>query len=214
VRAVTTDVLDIATPHGPARAHVTHGEAPKLAVILGHGAGGGVQAPDLQAAQQAALGARCSVVLVEQPYRVAGRRSAAPAAQLDAAWTAVVAQLRDGPLRGLPVVCGGRSSGARVACRTAAATDAIGVLCLAFPLVPPQRRDATGPPKTRRDELDAVAVPVLVVQGENDRFGMPEPRAPARTVVRLRGDHRLASDAPGLRAAVAEWLARLLDHRA
>jgi hypothetical protein len=79
------------------------------------------------------------------------------------------------------------------------------VLCLAFPLVPPQRRAATGPPKTRQDELDAVTVPVLIVQGENDRFGMPEPDGD-RTVVRLRGDHRLASDAPGLRAAVAEWL--------
>ena len=83
------------------------------------------------------------------------------------------------------------------------------MLCLAFPLVPPQRRDAIGPPKTRQDELDAVRVPVLVVQGENDRFGMPQPRPPDRTVVRLRGDHRLASDAPGLRAAVAEWLRAL-----
>jgi predicted alpha/beta-hydrolase family hydrolase len=82
---------------------------------------------------------------------------------------------------------------------------AIGVLCLAFPLVPPQRRDATGPPKTRQDELDAVPVPVLVVQGENDRFGMPED-GPNRTVIRLRGDHRLASDIPGLRDAVDAWL--------
>jgi len=210
---VTAEVLELATPHGPARAHLHATAGAVAAVVLGHGAGGGVGAPDLRAATEAALRAGWSVALVEQPYRVAGRRSAAPAAQLDAAWTAVVAELRDGPLRGLPVVCGGRSSGARVACRTAAATGALGVLCLAFPLVPPQRRGATGPPKTREDELDAVAVPVLVVQGENDRFGMPEPRRPGRAVIRLRGDHRLASDLPGLRAAVAEWLARLAAGR-
>jgi predicted alpha/beta-hydrolase family hydrolase len=210
---VAADVLELATPHGPARAHLHPADGAVGALVLGHGAGGGVGAPDLRAATEAALRAACSVALVEQPYRVAGRRSAAPAAQLDAAWTAVVEQLRAGPLAGLPVVCGGRSSGARVACRTAGATGAIGVLCLAFPLVPPQRRTATGPPKTRQDELDAVGVPVLVVQGENDRFGMPEPRPPDRTVARLRGDHRLASDGPGVRAAVAEWLAGLTGRR-
>ena len=161
-----------------------------------------MEAPDLRAATDAALAAGVSVALVEQPYRVAGRRSPAPARQLDAAWIAVVEDLRAGALAGLPLVCGGRSSGARVACRTAAQTGAAGVLCLAFPLVPPQRRNATGPPVTRQDELDAVAVPVLVVQGENDRFGMPEDGA-NRTVVRLRGDHRLASDREGLRGAVA-----------
>jgi uncharacterized protein len=206
--STTADVLAIDTPHGPARAHVTHAETPRLALVLGHGAGGGVQAPDLVAAREAALTAGASVALVEQPYRVAGRRSAAPAHQLDAAWIAVLEQLAAGPLEGLAHVAGGRSSGARVACRTAAATGAAGVLCLAFPLVPPQRRDATGPPKTRQDELDGAGVPVLVIQGENDRFGMPEP-APGRDVVRLRGDHRLASDAPGLRAAVGGWLVAL-----
>jgi predicted alpha/beta-hydrolase family hydrolase len=205
VDTVTTD-----TPHGVARAHVHRAGDAAGAVVLGHGAGGGVGAPDLRAATEAALGAGWSVALVEQPYRVAGRRSPAPAPQLDAAWVAVVEQLRSGLLTGLPVVCGGRSSGARVACRTAADTGAIGVLCLAFPLVPPQRRAATGPPKTRQDELDAVAVPVLVVQGDNDRFGMPVPRPPERTVVRLRGDHRLASDVAGLRAAVADWLGALV----
>jgi predicted alpha/beta-hydrolase family hydrolase len=209
----TAEVLELATPHGPARAHVHPADGAVAAVVLGHGAGGGVGAPDLRAATEAALGAGWSVALVEQPYRVAGRRSAAPAPQLDAAWAAVAEQLATGPLRGLPLVTGGRSSGARVACRTAAATGAIGVLCLAFPLVPPQRRDATGPPKTRQDELDAVTVPVLVVQGENDRFGMPAPRPPDRAVVRLRGDHRLASDLPGLRTAVGDWLRALSPHR-
>jgi predicted alpha/beta-hydrolase family hydrolase len=206
---VAAEVLELATPHGPARAHLHPAAGAVAAVVLGHGAGGGVGAPDLRAATEAALGAGFGVALVEQPYRVTGRRSPAPAAQLDGAWTAVVEQLRAGAYAGLPVVCGGRSSGARVACRTAAATGAVGVLCLAFPLVPPQRRDASGPPTTRQDELDAVTVPVLVVQGENDRFGMPAPRPQNREVVRLRGDHRLASDVPGLRAAVGEWLARL-----
>jgi len=199
-------VLDLETPHGPARAHVTVAGEARLALVVGHGAGGGVQAPDLRAASDAALATGASVALVEQPYRVAGRRSAAPAHQLDAAWMTVLAQLAAGPLHGLPIVAGGRSSGARVACRTAAETAAVGVLCLAFPLVAPQRRTATEPPPSRQSELDAVTVPVLVVQGENDRFGMPENGA-NRTVVRLRGDHRLASDIPGLRAAVGGWIA-------
>jgi uncharacterized protein len=202
-------LLEIATPHGAARVHLHPAEGAVAALVLGHGAGGGVGAPDLRAAAEAALARGWGVALVEQPYRVAGRRSPAPAVQLDAAWVAVVGQLRDdGPFAGLPVVCGGRSSGARVACRTAEATGATGVLCLAFPLVPPQRRGAAKPAPSRQAELDAVAVPVLVVQGENDRFGMPA-AGPRRTVVRLRGDHRLASDVPGLRGAVGDWLAAL-----
>src|SRR5512132_236003 len=113
--------------------------------MLGHGASGGVGARDLRAVADVAREARCNVALVEQPYRVAGRRAPAPARQLDAAWTAVVEHLRAGELRGLPLVVGGRSSGARVACRTAAATGPVGVLCLAFPLQPP-RRSGTAPP--------------------------------------------------------------------
>jgi hypothetical protein len=136
------------------------------------------------------------VVLVEQPYRVAGRRSPPRAAVLDAAWLAVVAQL---PLAGLPLIAGGRSSGARVACRTAAQTGAIGVLCLAFPLQPPGNRPS------RRPELEGVDVPVLVVQGERDSFGMPTP-APGRTVACIKGTHALKSDMHGLRQAVAAWL--------
>ncbi|MEA2380255.1 MAG: uncharacterized protein QOH72_226 [Solirubrobacteraceae bacterium] len=205
-------VLELDTPHGPARAHVTAAEQARLALVLGHGAAGGVQAPDLRAAREAALAAGASVALVEQPYRVAGRRSAAPARQLDTAWIAVIEQLADRPLHGLPIVAGGRSSGARVACRTATETGAAGVLCLAFPLVPPQRRTASAPPPSRQPELDAVTVPTLVVQGENDRFGMPAD-GPGRTVVRLRGDHRLASDIPGVRAAVGDWLDALAGAR-
>src|SRR5919107_4911664 len=106
--------MEIDTPHGPARAHLHEADDRRALLILGHGAGGGVAAPDLVAATEAANAAGVSVALVEQPYRVAGRRSPAPAPQLDAAWTAVLDSLRRGPLPGLRFVTGGRSSGARV----------------------------------------------------------------------------------------------------
>jgi predicted alpha/beta-hydrolase family hydrolase len=201
--------VEIATPHGPALAHLhpAAGAAP-AALLLGHGAGGGFGAPDLVAAKEVALALGMSVVFVEQPYRVAGRRSAAPAPQLDAAWLAVVEHLRAGELRDVALVSGGRSSGARVACRTAAATGAVAVLCLAFPLRPPRRSGGAEPP-SRLPELEAVAVPVLVVQGEGDPFGMP-PAGHGREVVRVRGNHSLRSDVPALKSAVAEWLARAL----
>jgi uncharacterized protein len=209
MRDVSEVIID--TPRGPARAHLTvpggTGTA-TAAVILSHGAGGGVGALDLQAAQRAALAGGCAVALVEQPYRVAGRRAPPPAPHLDEAWTAVVARLRADELGGLPVITGGRSMGARVACRTAAATASIGVLCLAFPLKPPQRAAATKPSPSRLSELDAVAVPTLVIQGINDRFGMP-PDGAARTVVQVAGDHGLKADLPGVQAAVADWLAAL-----
>jgi predicted alpha/beta-hydrolase family hydrolase len=192
-------MIELETPHGPARAHVNEAEHPVAALVLGHGAGGGVGAPDLKAATEAALAVNVTTILVEQPYRVAGRKSAAPAAQLDTAWTAVVGQL---PIEGLALYVGGRSSGARVACRTSAAVGATGVLCLAFPLHPPGR-----PEKTRLAELEQVTVPVLIVQGESDPFGMP-PEAPNRTVVRLKGNHSLKSDVRGLRAAVTDFLRR------
>lgn len=197
--------LDLDTPHGPARAHLHRAERARAALVLGHGAGGGVAAPDLVAVTAAAVARGVTVALVEQPYRVAGRRSAAPARQLDAAWTAVVRQLLDGELRGLPLVPGGRSSGARVACRTAAATGAVAVLCLAFPLQPPQRSGAATVPPSRLPELDGVAVPTLVVQGVRDRFGMP-PSAPHRTVLQVPGGHGLKSGVATIAAAVADWL--------
>jgi uncharacterized protein len=195
-------VREVATPHGPAR--VTEHPLPDAhtVLLLGHGAGGGVGAPDLVAATAAATAAGVGVVLVEQPYRVAGRRDPAPAAQLDAAWLAVVADVR-AAFPEMPLLFGGRSSGARVACRTAAAGGASGVLCLAFPVHPPGRPD-----KHRLAELAAPTVPVLVVQGERDPFGCPE-SAPGRDVVVLRGDHSLRSDRAGLTAAVTDWLARV-----
>jgi predicted alpha/beta-hydrolase family hydrolase len=158
------------------------------------------------AAAEAARGLDLKVALVEQPYRVAGRRSPAPATQLDAAWRAVVASLRERECKDLPLVVGGRSAGARVACRTAAETGAVGVICLAFPLHPPGKAD--DPTKSRLPELEAVRVPVLVVQGERDPFGMP-PEGPGRTVVRVPGDHSLRN-ATEVRAAVAAWLDALL----
>ena len=187
------------TPHGPARVHEHPIDGARALLVLGHGAGGGVTAPDLAIATKAAHAARIGVALVEQPYRVAGRKSPAPAHQLDAAWTAVVE--RD-PRRRCRCSCGGRSSGARVACRTAAATGAAGVLCLAFPVHPPGR-----PEKTRLSELDAVTVPVLVVQGERDPFGMP-PAAPGRTVAVVDGDHGLKKDRAAIAAAIGDWLER------
>lgn len=176
---------------------------PAAALALGHGAGGGIDAPDLTTAAAAAGSLGFTVALVEQPYRVAGRRSPAPATALDASWLAVIGQLRTTVLEGLPLVVGGRSSGARVACRTYAAAGAVAVLCLAFPLHPPGRGD--DPAKSRLSELDAVGVPVLVVQGERDPFGMP-PGGPGRTVARVPGDHSLRS-APAVRDAVTSWLA-------
>src|SRR5580704_3107503 len=116
-RHMPATVMEIDTPHGPARAHVTKVRGGRGAVVLGHGAGGGVGAPDLVLAAEVAQAEKLSVALIEQPYRVAGRRSPAPAAQLDAAWIAVVEHLKAKPLKGVPLVCGGRSSGARVACR-------------------------------------------------------------------------------------------------
>jgi predicted alpha/beta-hydrolase family hydrolase len=192
--------MEVETPHGPARVHLHPVEDARGWLVLGHGAGGGVTARDLVAATQAAHAAQFSVALVEQPYRVAGRKSPAPAAQLDTAWTSVVEQLETG---GVPLVTGGRSAGARVACRTAAATRAVGVLCLAFPVHPPGK-----PEKTRLGELDAVDVPVLVVQGESDPFGMPPP-GPNREIVTMPGNHSLRGNLDTLSTAVREWLAGL-----
>jgi predicted alpha/beta-hydrolase family hydrolase len=193
-------VLEIATPHGPARAHLHRVGDPAGALVLGHGANGGVAARDLVAVTEVATAAGFAVALVEQPYVVAGRRSQPPAHQIDTAWLAALEALSAGELAGLPLVTGGRSAGARVACRTAEAVGAVAVLCLAFPVHPPGR-----PEKTRLPELDAVAVPVLVVQGERDAFGMPPP-GPQRQVVTVPGTHSFTRDLGEVAAAVREWL--------
>jgi hypothetical protein len=197
--------------------------APVGRLLLGHGAGGGIEAPDLLVTRDAAVAAGWAVARVEQPWRVAGRRVAPRPATLDVAWLEVAAVLLrsggglqrapdvpgPGPWPGAPLVLGGRSAGARVACRTSGALAAHGVLCLAFPLRYPGR-----PQPDRSGELPADR-PVLVVQGERDAFGSPQDvRGAAPTnvrVVAVAGDHSLRSDRAAVRAAVTAFLAGLAD---
>ena len=202
--------VEIETPHGPARAHVDQAANAGAALIMGHGAGGGVESKDIQTTRDVAVDLGVSVALVEQPYRVAGRRSPAPANQLDAAWTAVVEHLAAGDFQNLDLITGGRSIGARVACRTAEALGAVAVLCLAFPVQPPQRKGKPRAPD-RLDELDAVTVPTLVVQGESDQFGVP-PEGPKRTVNLVPGTHTLRKMEP-IADAVRAWLPQVPSDR-
>jgi predicted alpha/beta-hydrolase family hydrolase len=205
-------ILEVESPSGLGRVYLHAVDRPRAWLLLGHGAGGGVEAPDLVAAREAALHEGIGVGLVEQPYRVKGRRSPAPASQLDAAWVAVVSGLRERELQGLPLLVGGRSSGARVACRTSVATGAVAVVCLAFPLQPSRRAGKPAAP-SRLAELEAVAVPTLVVQGTRDPFGVP-PAGRLRTVVEVQGDHSLKADLPAVSTAVQSWLAGVLASRA
>lgn len=202
--ADASEILDLETPKGTARVHryPAAGTTDPLGVIvLGHGAGGGPNAPDLQAVAQAAPEVGLTVILTEQPYRVAGRRSPPPAPTLDVAWQSIIDQLQLGDL---PLLTGGRSSGARVACRTAQATGARGVISLAFPLVAPSG-------KSRQSELDEAGVPVLVIQGRSDRFGMPESDAAReRTVVQVDGDHGLKKEHAAIAATVTAWATALI----
>lgn len=194
---------EVCTRFGPARVHQRARADAVGLLALGHGAGGGAGAPDLTRVADVAGGLGFEVALVEQPYRVAGRRSPAPARQLDEAWIDVIASLDSG----LPLIVGGRSLGARVACRTAAAVGAIAVLCLAFPLHPPGRPDSS-----RQHELDAVRVPTLVVQGASDPFGMPA-AGKRREVVVVPGTHSLSSDLDAVAGAVGDWLGRVSPRR-
>jgi predicted alpha/beta-hydrolase family hydrolase len=194
--------LMVDTPSGPAQVDLDRpARGVRGLLVLGHGAGGGVDAPDLLAVRDAALDLGMAVARVTQPYRVAGRRAPVPAARLDQAWITVLADLRR--KRGLarvPLVVGGRSSGARVACRTATVCGADAVVALAFPVHPPGKPD-----RSRLDELDAVTVPVLVIQGDRDPFGMP-PRRRGRRVVTVAGDHSLRGDLRASTAAVGRFL--------
>jgi predicted alpha/beta-hydrolase family hydrolase len=197
---------EIATPLGPARARTTDGGA-RGTLVLGHGAGGGVESADLVEVTSEAAAAGWRVIRVEQPWRVAGRRIAPAPARLDEGWRAVLDALRaDGLLTG-PLVLGGRSAGARVACRSAGEQQAAGVLALAFPLHPPGR-----PEKSRAAELTAVPVPIVVVQGERDAFGKPEDVAAVlagrtgASVYAVPGDHALSRDVDVVAAAALSWL--------
>jgi len=197
---------EFATPHGPARAVLAPaaGRKPQRVLILGHGAGGGIDARDLEALAAGLPGRGITVIRVEQPWKVAGKKVAGPPKQLDAGWLAVCEGLRAARELAVPFVVGGRSAGARVACRTALSAGAVGALALAFPLHPPGR-----PEKSRLGELDAVRVPVLVVQGTRDPFGMP-PAKRGRKVVQVEGDHSLRVD---VAPAVRPWLRRRLRTR-
>jgi predicted alpha/beta-hydrolase family hydrolase len=200
---------EVATPLGPARLHRSEPDgAPAGTLVLGGGAGGSVlTAPDLGAVAAAARDAGWRVLRVEQPWRVAGKRIAPAPARLDVGWTAVLAHARAAGLLAGPLVLGGRSAGARVACRTAAAEGAAGVLASAFPLHPPGR-----PERSRASELTAVGVPVLVVQGRTDAMGTPDDvraAAPHATVAAVPGDHSLTQDVAAVAAAVLPWLRAL-----
>lgn len=197
-------MVEYDTPHGPARVALdrTRKRAASL-LVLGHGAAGDIDAPDLVAVTRAALDAGVTVARVTQPYRVAGRRAPAPRPQLDAVWSAVVTALRTEPgLARLPLVVGGRSSGARVACRTAPALGAAGVLALAFPLHPPGR-----PERSRAAELP-VGVPTLVVNGDRDAFGVPPAGGAVEVSIRPGERHDLRRDPAAVAAVVVAWLAR------
>ena len=193
------DSITIGTARGPARVDIDRpGAAPVSLLVLGHGAGGGVDAPDLVALRDAATGAGVTVARVTQPYRVAGRRAPAPAGHLDEAFTEVVRRLRaehPGTL-----LLGGRSSGARVACRTARALGATALVALAFPLHPPGK-----PERSRAPEL-ATGLPTLVVNGDRDAFGVPRPDGPVEVLVRPGETHDLRRDPAGIAAGVVRWL--------
>jgi len=202
--------LEIVTPRGPAWADVTPPDPAGVAslLVLGHGAGGGVNAPDLVAVRDTVIGAGVVVALVTQPYRVAGRRSPAPAAHLDEAWAAVLARLTGAGSgqgetvvpAGTPLVVGGRSSGARVACRTSGEVGAAGIVALAFPTHPPGR-----PERSRVDEL-RTGLPTLVVNGDRDPFGIPPELPGVDLVLRPGQAHDLRRDVAGTAGAVLEWL--------
>jgi predicted alpha/beta-hydrolase family hydrolase len=194
----------ITTPRGEA-AFVLAGRGTKGLLVLGHGASGGVDTADLVAVSDAAVDAGYQVARVTQPYRLLpGRRPPPAAAILDEAWRFTVDAIREQVGPKVPVVVGGRSAGARVACRTARELGARGVLALAFPLHPPGRPD-----KSRAGELDRT-MPTLVVNGDRDPFGIPEPGGEVRVVVRAGETHALSKDPAGVAQVAVEWLTSLL----
>jgi predicted alpha/beta-hydrolase family hydrolase len=192
---------ELSTPHGPARVALDRpAGTPAAVLVLGHGASGDVDSKDLLAVRDAAFAAGVAVARSTQPYRVAGRKVPPAAPILDEAFTAIVASVRSRVGAGVPLVVGGRSSGARVACRTGGALGAAGILALAFPLHPPGH-----PEKSRADELDP-HIATLVVNGDADPFGVPSPVGRVRVEVRPGARHDLARGLPETAALAVEWL--------
>jgi len=196
-----TAVWEIETPSGLARAHfhpAPHGR-PRASLVLGHGVGRGVDAVDLVAIAAALPDDGIEVVLIEQPWRVAGRRMGGAASTLDCAWVTCLRDLRSRGIGNKRLVAGGRSAGARVACRTVGDVEPAALLLLAFPLHPARRTTMAGPAPTRLPELleAAHAVPTVVVQGTRDTLGSPgeiavglaEGDATARVVPIWAADH-------------------------
>lgn len=181
-----TDSENVTTDAGDARITWHPGRKPWTVLALGHGAGGGIEARDLQALAGALPAHGVTVALVEQPWRVAGKKVAPAPKTLDVGWRGIWPALTR---PGLPVIAGGRSAGARVACRTGKELGAAAVLALSFPLHPPGR-----PESSRADELLGTGLPTLVVQGGNDTFGKPAefPEGPHRLVEVPYGDHGFA----------------------
>jgi hypothetical protein len=214
-----TTEIEIETTAGRARVTLDAPRPARALLLLGHGAGGGIDARDLRAVRDGATTAGYAVGRLTQPYRMAGRRPPAPAPVLDAVLAEVVrAFRRRRTLAKLPLVVGGRSSGARVGCRSAATVGAAGVLALSFPLHPPDRPD-----RSRAPELQGVEVPVLVVQGQRDPFGSPDELRAAGLPEQVQvhvvpgADHGLAvrkgdpPPMPAIVAAVIEWLDGVID---
>nr|WP_235834570.1 alpha/beta family hydrolase [Actinomadura logoneensis] len=192
------------TAHGAAEVTVDEPRAAGAAflLVLTHGSNGGVDAVDLLAVREVALGLGGAVARVLQPFRKAGRRAPGSAARQDEAWLEIVKLLRD-RFGDVPLVQGGRSNGARVACRTAREAGAAGVVALAFPLHPPGR-----PEKSRADELRGAGVEVVVVNGDRDPLGVPDPADAAEVVVLPGERHDLNRDPGAVGEAVEPWLRR------
>jgi uncharacterized protein len=196
--------VEIGTHAGPARVEIDRPRAASFLIALTHGAAGGVASKDLLAVRDACLELGGVVARVLQPYRVRGARAPGAPGPQDAAWLEIIAGLR-AEIPDLPLFQGGRSNGARVACRTARAASARAVVALAFPLHPPGRPD-----QSRVAELRQAGTDVLVVNGERDPFGVPDERDATRVVVLPGETHALSKDPAAVGAAVGGWLQALL----
>jgi uncharacterized protein len=202
--APETSTIGVSTGAGPARVELDQPARPSFLLVMTHGAGGGVDTKDLLAVRQAGLARGAVVARVLQPYRVRGARAPGASGPQDAAWLQIVTALME-RYTGIPLVQGGRSNGARVACRTAAEAGASAVIALAFPLHPPGR-----PEQSRVAELRGAGAPVLVVNGDRDPFGVPGVHDAARLVVLPGETHSLSKNPAAVAAAVGSWLDQVL----